>query len=139
MFDTTPTLAPLRRAGAACALVLALACAATAQAGVTLPTPGVMAVSGLPSQVPAGHTFTLREVMPLAVWSGRVRLQRLTPSGAWRTLATAPISPRVFWLHWRVSARLAGTSLTVRFVVLSSSVTLASSPSYTIAVTGSAS
>jgi len=113
----------------------ALAVAAPAQAGVVLPSPGVMNVSGLPSQVRAGHTFTLREVMPLAVWYGHVRLQRLLPSGAWRTLASAAIRPRVFWLHWWVPRHLGGARLTVRFLLESRAQLLAVSPTYAIAVT----
>jgi len=115
---------------------LVLAVAGAARAGVALPEPGAMAFSGLPSQLRAGHPFTLREVMPLAVWHGRVRFQRHTPSGGWRTLASAPISPRVFWLHWFVPARWAGTQITVRFVLVSGSELLALSPAYAVDVAG---
>ena len=75
---------------------IALSVAGAARAGVAIPQPGAMAVTGLPSQLRAGHTLTLREVMPMAVWHGHVQFQRETPAGGWRTLATAAISPRVF-------------------------------------------
>ena len=111
---------------------LALAGTPAAQAGVAFPVPGVMRINGLPSHVRAGHTFTLREVMPVTVWFGKVRFERQTPSGAWRTLATAAIRPKVFWLHWWVPRSWGGTQIAVRFVALSHSQTLAMSPAYTI-------
>ena len=132
-------IARLRRvaAGTLAAVAAAgLGGAATAAAEVVFPTPGAMTVGALPSSVRSGHTFTLREVMPLAVWFGRVRFQRQMPSGSWRTLATAAIRPRVFWLHWWVPARLGGSRITVRFVVLSHDQTLAVSPGYAMSVTG---
>jgi hypothetical protein len=131
--------ARLRRVAAgtfAAVTAAALIGGAAADAGVVFPTPGVMQVDRLPSSVRAGHTFTLREVMPLAVWFGRVRFQRQTAAGGWRTLATAAIRPRVFWLHWWVPARLGGSQMTVRFVVVSQNQTLAVSPGYTLSVTG---
>jgi hypothetical protein len=115
---------------------LVLAIAGAARANVAFPSPGAMTVAGLPAQLRAGHTFTLREVMPLAVWHGRIGLQRQLPSGVWRTLATAPISPRVFWLHWFVPARWAGSQISVRFVLASRSQLLARSPVYTVSVGG---
>jgi hypothetical protein len=129
-----------RRAAAAILAAIAAASGlvgtATAGASVVFPTPGVMQVDQLPASVRAGHTFTLREVMPLAVWFGRARFQRQTAAGGWRTLATAAIRPRVFWLHWWVPARLAGSQITVRFVVVSRAQILAVSPAYTLNVTG---
>ena len=110
--------------------------AGTAAAQIAFPTPGVIRVDRLPTRVRAGHTFTLREVMPLAVWFGKVRFQRQTPAGDWRTLATAAIRPRVFWLHWWVPAHLGGARIAVRFVVVSRGQALAVSPGYTLTVTG---
>jgi hypothetical protein len=125
-----------RRLALALAAALALATAATASADVSFPAPGAMQVAGLPAQLPAGHTFTLREVLPLAVWHGRVRFQLELPSGAWRTVATAAIRPRVFWLHWFVPKALAGTQLSVRFVLQSRDQLLALSDPATISVGG---
>jgi len=93
-----------------------------------------MRVTDLPARVPAGHTFTLREVLPLAVWQGVVFFQRQMPGGSWETLATAPISPRVFWLHWKVPAGWAGSQIAVRFVLQGRGELLATSSPYTISV-----
>ena len=74
--------------------------------------------------------------MPLAVWHGRIRFQLELPSGAWRTVATAAISPRVFWLHWFVPKKWAGSQIAVRFMLESRSDVLALSPAYTVGVGG---
>jgi len=95
-----------------------------------------MQVNDLPTQLRAGHTFTLREVLPLAVWFGHVRLEQQTAAG-WRTIARAAVRPRVFWLHLWVPPRWGGTQMTVRFVLMSRSQTLAVSPDYAISVSGS--
>ena len=116
----------------ACALgaaaMIALGAAATAQAGVhaavagtsvVFPTPGSMQLSGLPAAARGGHHFTLRGLMPLAIFGGVVHFQRQTPSGGWRTLASAAVRPKVFWLHWSVPAAWHGQQLDVRFVLAS--------------------
>jgi len=108
--------------------------AASAQAGVAFPAPGEMTFSALPVQLPAGRTFTLREVMPLAIWGGELALQRQSASGAWRTLVSAPVRPRVVWLHWFVPASWRGQRMTVRFRLESGGKLLALSGSYTMAV-----
>jgi hypothetical protein len=123
--------------GAAVLASAALGLGPSAQAAVVLPSPGVMRIDDLPLGLRAGHTFTLREVLPMAVWFGSVRFQEQTSSGGWRTLATAPLRPRVFWLHLWVPARWSGAEMTVRFVLLSKDQTLALSPTSTMRVTGS--
>jgi hypothetical protein len=123
--------------------MIALGAAATAQAGVhaaarpgvIFPSPGSMQFSRLPSQVRGGHHFTLREVMPLAIFGGVIHLQRQTPAGGWRTLASAAVRPKVFWLHWFVPAAWHGQQIDVRFVLDSGGQLLALSPGYTISVT----
>jgi hypothetical protein len=114
---------------------VALGCAASAGAQVAFPAPGAMQFGGLPAQVPAGHTFTLREELPLAIWGGELSLQRQLPSGAWQTLTVAPPRPRIVWLHWRVPAAWNGSQLTVRFLLDSGGRMLAVSPSYPMTVT----
>jgi hypothetical protein len=111
-----------------------LGCAVSAQAQVVFPAPGAMQFSDPPSHVRAGATFTLHEVMPLAIFAGEMRLQRQSPSGGWSTIASAPPRPKVFWLHWRVPARWGGSQIAVRFVLESRGHTLAVSPTYTISV-----
>ena len=107
-----------RTTGLALAFALVvLGLAASAQAAVVFPTPGRMQFSDLPAQVPAGHTFTLREVMPFAIFGAEVALQRQSATGAWQTLVSAPPRPRVVWLHWRVPAGWRGSQMTVRFVM----------------------
>jgi hypothetical protein len=106
---------------------------AVVQAGVVFPVPGAMTVTGLPSRVLAGHTFTLRENMPLAIWSGKVRLQEQNATGGWSTMTSAH-GLRLFWLHWKVPSRLAGSRLAVRFVLVSGREVLAVSPGYGLAV-----
>jgi len=132
-----PSSTHLRRAvGVLAAIALvALGAAASADAQVAFPAPGAMAFSGLPAQVPAGHTFTLREELPLAIWGGEVSLQRQLPSGVWQTLTVAPPRPRIVWLHWRVPAAWRGSQLTVRFLLNSGDRMLAVSPSYPLTVT----
>ena len=112
-----------------------LGCAVSAQAQVVFPAPGTMQFSDLPSHVRAGATFTLHEVMPLAIFAGEMRFQRQSPSGVWSTIASAPPRPKVFWLHWRVPARWGGSQIGVRFVLQSRGHTLAVSPTYTMSVT----
>lgn len=126
----------------ACALgaaaMIALGAAATAQAGVhaaaapavTFPTPGSMQFSRLPGHVRGGHHFTLREVMPLAIFGGVIHFQRQTPAGGWRTLSSAAVRPKVFWLHWSVPASWRGQQILVRFVLDSGGQLLALSPGY---------
>jgi len=132
----------------ACALgavaMIALGGAATAQAGspatanalgVAFPSPGSMQFSGLPAVLRGGHHFTLREVMPLSIFGGVVHFQRETPAGGWRTLASAAVRPKVFWLHWLVPAAWHGQQMDVRFVLESGGRTLAISPGYPMTVT----
>jgi hypothetical protein len=118
---------------AAAALALATA-AASARANVAFPAPGEMSVAGLPAQLRGGHTLTLRELMPLAIFDSELELQCQTQSG-WRTLTMAPPRPKVVWLHWRVPLALAGTQLVVRFVLENGGRLLALSPSYAMTVT----
>ena len=130
----------LRRIPRAMCLPAAIAaiapgCVASAQAGVVFPAPGRMQFSDLPARVQAGHTFTLREVMPLAIWGGELEFQRQSASGAWETLSSAPPRPRVVWLHWRVPGDWRGAQLTVRFRLENGARLLALSGSYTITVT----
>ena len=123
--------------------MIALGAAATAQAGVhaaaasgvAFPSPGSMQFSGLPAQIPGGHHFTLREVMPLAIFGGMIHFQRQTPAGGWRTLASAAVRPKVFWLHWFVPAAWRGQQIEVRFVLDSGRQLLARSPGYPMTVT----
>jgi len=127
----------------AAALLLALGVAGSAQAGgvssdaqpnVSFPTPGAMAFARLPAQITGGRHLTLHAELPLAIFGGVVQFQRQTPSGGWRTLASAAPRPRIFWLHWLVPARWRGSQLLVRFVLESGGQVLASSPAYTIGV-----
>jgi hypothetical protein len=117
---------------------VALAGAVSAQAKVVFPTPGAMTFTDLPSQVRAGHTFTLHELMPYAILSGDVLLQSQSPAGAWQTLASAPPAPHIFWMHWRVPAALGGSQLTVRFLLENKGNTMAVSPNYAMDVTATA-
>jgi len=105
-----------------------------AQPGVSFPTPGAMAFVRLPAQISAGHHLTLHAELPLAIFGGVIDFQRQTPSGGWRTLASAAVRPRIFWLHWLVPASWSGSQLSVRFVLESGGQVLASSPAYTIGV-----
>lgn len=126
------------RPRAACVLaastVLALGLAASAQAAVVFPTPGTMTVSGVPAQVRPGHTFTLHEDLPLAVFNGQFALESESTSGVWQKLVSAPPRPREVWLHWKVPMGLRGTQLTVRYVLLSGGQLLAVSPTSTLGV-----
>ena len=123
--------------------MVALGAAATAQAGVhsaagpgvTFPSPGSMQFSRLPAKVRAGHHFTMRGVMPLAVFGGVIHFQRQTPVGGWRTLTSAAVRPKVFWLHWSVPAAWHGQQIDVRFVLDSGGQLLALSPGYPMTVT----
>jgi hypothetical protein len=89
-------------------------------------------VTNLPATIRSGHTFTLRELLPFAVVPyGDVALEDRLASGAWQTLALTRVTPRVFWLHWRVPSRLRGTTLSVRIVLRSNAGQfLAASPTY---------
>ena len=122
-------------AAAACAAIwsVADAGAGVVTAGVVFPVPGGMQINGLPRVLRPGHTFTMREEMPLAIHGGRVRLERELSSGDWVTLASGT-GLRMFWLHWRVPARLAGRQLSVRMVLLSGDEELASSAGYSLSV-----
>ena len=113
---------------------LALGAATMAEASVTIPAPGVMDVKGLPVQLRAGEMFNLRELMPLAVWGGVVYLQRESSPGVWQTITSGAVRPRVFWLHWRVPARMAGSQLSVRFLLKSHAQVLALSPIYQLGI-----
>ena len=128
-----------RRAACGLAAVAAvtLAGAVSAQAQVVFPAPGTMQFSDLPSHVRAGATFTLHEVMPLAIFAGQMHFQRQSPSG-WSTIASAPPRPKVFWLHWKVPASWGGSQIAVRFVLESHGLTLAVSPIYAMSVTARA-
>jgi len=106
---------------------------ATSRPGIVFPVPGAMEFARLPAQIRGGHHFTMRGVMPLAIFGGVIHLQRQTPAG-WQTLASAAVRPKVFWLHWMVPAPMRGTQLVVRFVLDSGGQKLAVSPDYTIAV-----
>ena len=106
---------------------------ATARPGIVFPVPGAMEFARLPAQIRSGHHFTMRGVMPLAIFGGVVHLQRQTPTG-WQPLASAAVRPKVFWLHWMVPASMGGTQLVVRFVLGSRGQKLAVSPDYTIEV-----
>jgi hypothetical protein len=129
----------VRRRRAACALA-AIATAASCGGGavaaqaVTVPKPGVILVTNLPTSVRSGHTLTLRELLPYAVVPyGNVQFQELLPTGAWQTVAQTRVTPRVFWLHWKAPSQLRGTTLSVRFVLRSNAQQLlATSPTYTI-------
>ena len=112
---------------------LVLGVGATAQAAVVFPSPGAMTVSGVPN-ARAGHTFTLREILPLAVFNGKFALQSESRSGVWETLVAAPPRPRIAWLHWKVPGALRGSQLTVRYVLTSGAQMLAVSPNYTMSV-----
>jgi len=127
--------AAVAAAAAACATIWSVssAGAGTITAGVVFPVPGGMQINGLPHAVRPGHTFTMREEMPLAVHGGRVQLQRELASGAWVKLMSGS-GLRMFWLHWRVPRRLAGAQLTVRMVLLSGNEVLAASSGYPLSV-----
>jgi hypothetical protein len=108
--------------------------AATARPGVSFPSPGAMTFARLPAVIRPGHHFALRGVMPIAILGGVIHLQRRTPAGGWRTLVSAAVRPKVFWLHWMVPARWRGTQMEVRFVLDDGGQLLAVSAPYTIGV-----
>jgi len=117
----------IRRRRAACALAVvaaAASCGVTAldaHAAVTVPRPGIITVTNLPASIRSGHTFTLREMLPFAVVPfGNVALEDRLASGAWQTLSLTRVTPRVFWLHWRVPSQFRGTTLSIRLVLRSS-------------------
>jgi hypothetical protein len=113
---------------------VALGLAAAAQAEVTFPAPGSMTVSGVPPTVRPGHTFTLHEDLPLAVFGGQFAIQSESTEGTWQTLVSAPPRPRIVWLHWKVPAALHGSQLTIRYTLESGTTMLAVSPNYTMSV-----
>jgi hypothetical protein len=123
-----------RRLVSAALAAAAVAVPAAAGAAVKLPAPGVIRVTDLPARVSAGERVVLREVLPLAVHHGSIRLQRRLSSRSWRQVASAAVNPRVFWLYWRVPRSWAGSSVTLRFVLRSRAKRLAVSPRYAIAV-----
>jgi len=94
-----------------------------------------MQFNGLPAEVRGGRHFTLREVMPLAIFGGEIHFQRLGPGGVWRTLASAAVRPKVFWLHWFVPGAWRGVQIQVRFVLESGGQLLALSRAYPMSVT----
>jgi hypothetical protein len=116
--------------------VCSLATAATASAHplVVFPSPGVMEITNLPSHVGAGEQFTLVENMPDGILGGVVHFQRESPSGTWWTMASAPVRPWVFWLHWHVPKRWAGSQIHVRFLLTDAGQLLAGSPVYPMSV-----
>jgi hypothetical protein len=118
----------------AASAALALGLAATAQAQVVFPAPGKMTVSGVPAQVRPGHTLTVHENLPLAVFNGEFALQVESSTGVWKTLISAPPRPRIVWLHWKVPMALRGTQLTVRYLLESGGQMLAVSPDHTMGV-----
>jgi hypothetical protein len=115
-------------------LPLAFAATAGAHALVVLPSPGVMEITNLPSQVRGGEQFTLVENMPDGILGGVVHFQRESPSGTWWTMASAPVRPWVFWLHWHVPKRWAGSQIHVRFLLTDGGQFLAGSPDYSMTV-----
>jgi len=125
----------LRRALAALvALPLVVAATAGAHALVVLPSPGVMEITNLPSHLRGGEQFTLVENMPDGILGGVVHLQRESPSGTWWTMASAPVRPWVFWLHWHVPKRWAGSKIQVRFLLTDGGQFLAGSPVYPMSI-----
>jgi len=125
----------LRRALAAvAALSLAGAATASAHARVVFPSPGVMDVSNLPAEVRAGAQFTLVENMPDGILGGVVHFQRESPSGTWWTMASAPVRPWIFWLHWHVPRRWASSKINVRFLLVDAGQFLAGSPVYSLSI-----
>ena len=116
--------------------VLSLVAAATADAHalVVFPSPGVMQITNLPPQVRGGEQFTLVENMPDGILGGVVHFQRESPSGKWWTMASAPVRPWVFWLHWHVPKRWAGSQINVRFLLTDGGQFLAGSPVYPMSV-----
>jgi hypothetical protein len=128
----------LRRAAAALASValLAPATAALAHTHVVFPAPGVMDVPNMPIQVVAGRHVTLIDNMPDGILGGVVHLQREMPDGSWHTMASAPVRPWVFWLHWFVRRPWAGKQLHVRLTLTDAGQFLAGSPVYAVTVHG---
>jgi len=125
----------LRRALVALAVLpLAFAATAGAHALVVLPSPGVMEITNLPSQVRGGEQFTLVEDMPDGILGGVVHFQRESPSGTWWTMASAQVRPWVFWLHWHVPKRWSGSQIHVRFLLTDGGQFLAGSPDYSMSV-----
>ncbi len=143
MIRSSSSCAAFARRGAArafaalAAFTLCAGLAIDAQAAVAVPKPGVILVTNLPTSVRSGHTFNLRELLPFAVVPyGNVAFQERLASGGWQTLALTRVTPRVFWLHWKVPSRLRGTTIGVRFVLRSNAQQfLASSPAYVVSVT----
>ncbi len=115
---------------------LSLVGAATAGARVVFPIPGVMVIPNFPTHVRAGEHFTLVEDMPDGILGGVVHLQRRSPSGRWWTMASAPVRPWVFWLHWHVPRRWNGAQIQVRFRLTDAGQFLAGSPVYSMSIDG---
>jgi hypothetical protein len=113
---------------------LSLFAAAPAGAKVVFPSPGVIDVTDLAPHVHVGQQYSMRESLPDAVFGGVLQLQRESPAGAWVTMAAGKARPWIVWIHWHVAGRLAGSQLTVRFLLESGGQTLAISPNYTVTV-----
>ena len=110
--------------------------AGPASARVVFPTPGAMSVPDLPKHVRAGEHLTLVENMPDGILGGVVHFQRESPAGLWGTMASAPVRPWVFWLHWHVPRRWAGSQIQVRFLLTDAGQFLAGSPVYSMSIKG---
>ena len=113
---------------------LVAAASAGAHTAVVFPSPGIMDITNLPSEVSAGREFTLVRNMPDGIIGGVVHLQRESPSGKWWTMASAPVRPWIFWLHWHVPKRWAGSQIHVRLTLTDAGQFLAGSPVYTMIV-----
>jgi hypothetical protein len=113
---------------------VSLLAATPAGAKVVFPSPGVIDVSDLAPHVHVGQHYSMRESLPDAVFGGVLELQRESPAGAWVTMAAGKARPWIVWIHWNVAGRLAGSQLTVRFLLESGGQTLAISPNYSVTV-----
>jgi hypothetical protein len=111
-----------------------LIAASPAGAKVVFPSPGVIDVTDLAAQVHVGQHYSMRESLPDAVFGGVLELQRQSPAGDWVTMASGKARPWIVWIHWNVHGRLAGSQLTVRFLLETGGQTLAMSPNYTVGV-----
>ena len=96
---------------------LSLLAAAPAGAKVVFPSPGVIDVTDLAPHVHVGQQYSMRESLPDAVFGGVLQLQRESSAGAWVTIAAGKARPWIVWIHWHVAGRLAGSQLTVRFLL----------------------
>ena len=68
----------------------------------------------VPGQRPATTSRSSRN-MPDGIIGGVVHFQRESPSGKWWTMASAPVRPWIFWLHWNVPKRWAARRSTCAF------------------------